>query len=391
MAKVGEASGPGNNNQKNPRRLLGEYSQQLGSRYFSSIVRPVKGVEMKPALLSLITSNQFARMDHENPYNNLTTFYELKSKNLAAISSKSKFNPVGGCGKKVPSVPSQPKRLSHKEPMSLCVKHDALMKDSEEAITIIDALAASDFQAHHDRSNPLPPKRRVLELDTQNVNPNKHCKSITTRKGTVIGKGIGDILNQEVEERGKKKKKDKEVVKVPPMKNLPYPHAPSKKDKERQFTRFLDILKRLQINIFFTEAMEQMPTYAKFMKELLTQKKRLSEKETVKLEVGRSAIIQRSLPQKSKDPGSFTLPVTIGQLATGKALLYLGASISLMPLSMLKRIGDVEVRLIRMTLHLIDRSVKYLYGIVEDLLVKDDKFMFLVDFVVMDMEEDSEV
>ncbi|XP_047176929.1 uncharacterized protein LOC124844110 [Vigna umbellata] len=148
----------------------------------------------------------------------------------------------------------------------------------------------------------------------------------------------------------------------------------------------MDIFKRLQINIPFVETMEQMSTYAKFMKELLTKKRRFSE-EIVELEVGCNAIIQKSLPQKSKDPGSFTIPVTIGTLPVSKALLDLGASLNLMPLSILRRIGDLEVRPTRMTLQLANRSMKYPYGVVEDAL---DKFMFLVDFVVMDIEERKE-
>ncbi|XP_020238435.1 uncharacterized protein LOC109817567 [Cajanus cajan] len=265
------------------------------------------------------------------------------------------------------------------------------------------------------------------------VNPKEHFQSITTKRGTMIGKGIGDNLrenndgvdeeksevelesekevelNKEVEknEKNKKeseknenrdgdvkeesKKKGKEVVRPPPMKNLPYPHAPSKKDKERQFARFFDIIKRLQINIPFTEALEQMPSYARFMKEHLTKKRKLSEDGTVEFEAGCNAIIQKSLPQKSRDPESFTLLVTIGNLSVGKALLDLGASINLMSLSMLQRIGEVEVRPTTMTLQLANRSIKYPHGIVEDLLVKVDKFWFPVDFVVMDMEEDSEV
>ncbi|XP_020204611.1 uncharacterized protein LOC109789952 [Cajanus cajan] len=137
--------------------------------------------------------------------------------------------------------------------------------------------------------------------------------------------------------------------------------------------------------------MEQMPTYARFMKELLTKKRKVLEEETMELEAGCSAIIQKSLPQKSRDPGSFTLPVSIGNLSVGKALLDLGASINLMSLSMLKKIGEVEVRPTRMTLQLADRSIKLPHDIVEDMIVKVDKFMFLVDFVVMDMEEDVEV
>ncbi|XP_068486560.1 uncharacterized protein [Phaseolus vulgaris] len=153
----------------------------------------------------------------------------------------------------------------------------------------------------------------------------------------------------------------------------------------------MDILKRLQINIPFTEALKQMPTYAKFMKELLTRKRKINDQEIVELEVGCSAIIQKTLPQKFRDPGSFTLPVTIENLTIGKALLDLGASINLMSLSMLKKIGDVEVKPTRMTLQLVDRSIKYPHGIVEDLLVKVDKFLFPVDFVVMDIEEDVEI
>jgi len=176
-----------------------------------------------------------------------------------------------------------------------------------------------------------------------------------------------------------------------PMQNIPYPHAPARKDAERQYRRFVEVVKKLQINIPFTETLEQMPIYAKFMKELLTKKRKFPEQETIELEAGCSVIIQKALPQKSSDPGSFTLPITIGNLTVGKALLDLGASINLIPLSILKKIGDVEVRPTRITLQLADRSIKHPYGIVEDLLVKVDKFMFPVDFVVMEMEEDLEV
>nr|KYP45027.1 hypothetical protein KK1_033488 [Cajanus cajan] len=199
------------------------------------------------------------------------------------------------------------------------------------------------------------------------TNPKEYCQAITTRSGKVVG---SDIAVSENNEGAENKGENSEL---------------------KEFLRFLDIIKKLQINIPFTEAMEQMPTYARFMKELLTKKRRILEEETVELEAGCSAIIQKSLPQKSRDPGSFTLPVSIGNLSVGKALLDLGASINLMPLSMLKKIGEVEVRPTRMTLQLADRSIKIPHGIVEDMIVKVDKFMFPVDFVVMDMEEDVEV
>ena len=133
-----------------------------------------------------------------------------------------------------------------------------------------------------------------------------------------------------------------------------------------------------------------MPTYARFMKDLLTKKRRLKKQGIVELEGGCSAIIQKSLPQKSKDPRSFTLPVTIRNFTVGKALLNLRANINLMPLSM-KKIGDVEIFPTRITLQLADKSIKCSHGIVEDLMVKVDKLYFPVDFVIMDIEEDIDV
>ena len=112
--------------------------------------------------------------------------------------------------------------------------------------------------------------------------------------------------------------------------------------------------------------------------------------ETVELEARCNAIIQKSILKKSRDLDSFTIPVTIGRLSVGKTLLDLGASINLIPLSMIERIGEVKIKSTRMTLHLTDITIKHPYGIVEDIWVKVDQFLFLVDFVVMDMDEDSE-
>jgi len=82
----------------------------------------------------------------------------------------------------------------------------------------------------------------------------------------------------------------------------------------------------------------------------VTKKRKFPEDEGVELEAGCSVIIQKSIPQKSCDPESFTLPVSVGNLYIRKALLDLGASINLIPLSMLRKIGEIDVRPTRMTL-----------------------------------------
>jgi len=195
---------------------------------------------------------------------------------------------------------------------------------------------------------------------------------------------------KEKNERVQEEKKNEKEKRSVPIVDLPYPHAPSRKNIEGQFIRFCEILKQMEISILFNETLEQMPTYARFMKDLLTKKRRLKEQGVAELEETCSAIIQKSLPPKSKDPRSFTLPVTIGNFTVAKALLDFKASINLMPVSMLKK-EDVEIFPTRMTLQLANKSIKYPYAIVEDLLVKVDKFYFPVDFMIMDIEEDLEV
>ena len=74
----------------------------------------------------------------------------------------------------------------------------------------------------------------------------------------------------------------------------------------------MEVFKKLHINIPFADALEEMPRYVKFMKDILSKKRRLLEFETMNLNEECSAILKRKLPQKLKDPGSFTIPCKIG-------------------------------------------------------------------------------
>ncbi|PIN24288.1 DNA-directed DNA polymerase [Handroanthus impetiginosus] len=139
------------------------------------------------------------------------------------------------------------------------------------------------------------------------------------------------------------------------------------------------------------EALKQMPSYVKFMKDILSKKRRLGDYETVALTEECSTIIQNKLPPKLKDPGSFTIPCTIGIYFSGRALCDLGANINLMPYSIYRTLGLGKAKPTSIALQLVDRSLTYPNGVIEDKLVKVDKFIFLADFVVLDMEVDSEI
>ncbi|XP_050919396.1 uncharacterized protein LOC127136930 [Lathyrus oleraceus] len=97
------------------------------------------------------------------------------------------------------------------------------------------------------------------------------------------------------------------------------------------------------------------------------------------------------MPPKLKDPGSFSIPCVIEKFVIGKALCYLGASVSLMPLSICERLRLGEVRPTRMFIQLADRSVKFPVGILENVLVRISQFYIPTDFIIMDINEDSNI
>nr|GEU48173.1 reverse transcriptase [Tanacetum cinerariifolium] len=132
------------------------------------------------------------------------------------------------------------------------------------------------------------------------------------------------------------------------------------KKKNDEDEQLLSIFKKIHINMPFLEAMIHMPKESKVLKDLLSQNKTLEKvASSVKLSEECSAIIQRSLPQKEVDPRSFTLP-WISKLKPTK-----------------------------MSIQLADRSIKYPIRVCENLLVKISKFIFPVDFVVLEINEDD--
>ncbi|KAJ9536445.1 hypothetical protein OSB04_un000380 [Centaurea solstitialis] len=217
------------------------------------------------------------------------------------------------------------------------------------------------------------------------------------RKSENIEEQDDEEVDAEIEMEEKNEKKENSTTEAPkpaskPMApRVPYPNRLKSHKDEIQFSKFLEVFKKLHINIPFADALAQMPSYVKFLKDIISNKRKIEEHATVALTEECSAIIQNKLPQKLKDPGSFTIPIQIGISEFGKALCDLGASINLMPLSIFRKLGLGEVQPTNVILQLADRSIKYPYGVIEDVLVKVDKFYFLVDFVILDMDEDKEI
>ena len=141
-----------------------------------------------------------------------------------------------------------------------------------------------------------------------------------------------DTDNSEVEDNTGK---DVQVPKkVTPMPRPPpsFPQRLVKKTEDGKCRCFMTMLKQLSINVPLVEVFEQIPGYAKFIKDMFTKKISVTFEDDDRMQHC-SAIATRSLVQKKEDSSAFTIPCTVGSLHFAKALCDLGASINLMPLS----------------------------------------------------------
>lgn len=146
------------------------------------------------------------------------------------------------------------------------------------------------------------------------------------------------------------------------------------------------MLSKVEINLPLLELIRNVPSYAKFFKDLCSKKHKFGKHEKIFASEVTNSVLQNELPPKLKDPGSFNIHITVGKEKQVKAMLDLGASINLMPYSVYKDLNIGEHKPASMSIQLVDRSVRFPRGIAEDIPVQVDKLIVPVDFVVLDME-----
>ena len=210
---------------------------------------------------------------------------------------------------------------------------------------------------------------------------------VTLRSGRELKTAVQElvksapVVTEPLQEESSVAKKEAKIQ-IPP----PFPQAIQKKKNHVKQTEILEVLREVKVNIPLLDMIKQVPTYAKFLKDLCTVKRSLNVNKKVFLTEQVSAIIGNKTPVKYKDPGCPTILVNIGGTSVEKALLDLGASVNLLPYSMYQRLGLGELKPTSITLSLADRSIKIPKGIIEDVLIQVDKFYYPVDFVVLDTE-----
>ncbi|CAN6484019.1 unnamed protein product [Victoria cruziana] len=158
-------------------------------------------------------------------------------------------------------------------------------------------------------------------------------------------------------------------------------------DREVQMRTMLETFRSVHINLPLLDAIQQVPAYARFLKELCTRKRKSRRvPECVMLSAGTSSLLQRRLPPKLEDPGAPIIPCMLGDIHVERALLDLGASVNVLPGFFFDAFGLEGLKPISMTIQMADRSVKRPRGIIEDVLIKIEDLIFPVDFIVLDME-----
>ncbi|KAM1216936.1 hypothetical protein ACFX2J_013166 [Malus domestica] len=233
-------------------------------------------------------------------------------------------------------------------------------------------------------SDPQPSKSRSNEVEELIIEENE--QSIPTER---VETPLPQAPNAPKPSNSANKGKEVPILinsnVVPP--NVPFPHRFMQSKKEKAEKDILEMFRKVQVNIPLLDAIKQVPKYAKFLKELCTTKRRMSNKEIVKVSENVSAVLQRKLPTKCKDPGSFTIPCVIGNTRFENAMLDLGASINVMPYSIYASMNLGELKKDGVIKQLADRSNAYPKGVLEDVLVQVNHLIFPADFYILDMKD----
>ncbi|CAM8940330.1 unnamed protein product [Rhodiola kirilowii] len=250
--------------------------------------------------------------------------------------------------------------------------------------------------------------KQMGKLPSQpDVNSIEHVDAITLKSGKVLptpqgksspdgkekGGGITkENLEDEPQAPTEEEKKEEEPIlmrKYVPM--VPFPQRLNKSKLDAHFQRFVEMLKKLYVTLPFHEVITQNPTYAKFLKDIVSNCRVIEESSMIALNAECSAIVQSPMPKKMQDNGSFSIPISLGKIEIDRALCDLGASISLIPYSLFEQIDVGELHPTTISLKLADRSSRTPRGVLRDVPIKVGKFFIPVDFYVLEMDVEQEM
>ena len=295
-------------------------------------------------------TGNFNRGPRNDPYSNTYNPGWRNHPNFSYANNQAALRPPPGFQQRAPPPQNQERAQTSDDS-----KLDLIMKELQN----VNKILKNHDSLHAQYALNAPRPQGQLPGQTE-ANPKGQINAVTLRSGKQLEdpkvvdlKQKGKVV-EEPEEVVIQEKEQEEVPKYvppPPFKPpLPFPQRRAQAHLDQQFGKFVEVLKKLYINIPFTDALKQMPTYVKFLKEILSNKRKIDEYQSVSLSQECNALIQNKLPPKLEDPGSFSVPMVIGK-CTYHALCDLGASVSIIPLSICKKLDLGESRLVDDSLH----------------------------------------
>ncbi|XP_031120861.1 uncharacterized protein LOC116024096 [Ipomoea triloba] len=385
-----EQSRQSRNNQNNHNPNQGQFqegNQNFGNTQGQGFSRPSQHLDIQTLMNTMIAQMSKLLATVESQQAALSTQQNALISQQAALSSQQAliesltWQNQGGCNQFSNQASSSNGRLpaSTENP-----RHQV------NAVTTMSGLALKD---HPLPSNDPVPERTDKKDEGIQVEDgfDESGEEPVIQRDSAKGKApVPDESTPSKKHERKNKKVDNSVI---PCNLLPYPQRlwkSKESDRESEFHKMLD---KLEISMPFVEAITQIPSYKKFLKNILGNKKKAGKSAVVDLSEGAltCAVHQHKLPPKLKDPGSFAIPCIIGGFVVRGALFDLGASVSLMPYSLCKRLNLGTPKPTSMILQMADCSIKRPVGVLEDVPVMIDQYFILGDFVVLDIEEDAKV
>ncbi|GJS69216.1 reverse transcriptase domain-containing protein [Tanacetum coccineum] len=158
-----------------------------------------------------------------------------------------------------------------------------------------------------------------------------------------------DEAKKEVESSSSKQTKSNPPLLKAYKPKIPYPQRLRKEKMEERYAKFIDLITEVRINVPLVDVLSGMPNYGKFLKDLVSNK------------------------------------------IECLALADLGTSINMMPYSLYILLSEITLKPMRMSIRLANHTYQYPLGVSKNMLVQVGKFIFLVDFVILQMEEDDKV
>nr|GEU99996.1 putative reverse transcriptase domain-containing protein [Tanacetum cinerariifolium] len=390
------------------QRTMEELLCEPTEGYTEAIVVPpilAEPFELKHSLLNMMTSDQFFELEKDNPHDHV----QLRD-NIQGYVAAAAVNYNQGNSSYRPSEQSYQASTQQNQVVSLSELektkrvNEANMKAMQTQINnvknelrneIKNLIQASMSNQTNEFKNMMASFFQMNTVSTSGsgslpsntiANPKGELKAITTRSGIVLNGPFVPIPPHSLIQR--------KMNMVPLYLNIPYPSRMLKQKQQEkdevQIHKFWQMFKQHHINITLVDALILIPKYQKMLKALLSNKEKLLEQSNTPLNENCSAVILKKLPEKLGDPGKFLIPCSFNEL-TCKALADLGASISLMTLSVWKKLGLPELISTRMTLEVGNRAICTPAGIARDVFVPVGKFTFPADFVIVDYKSDPRV